>query len=209
MFNPTNPFSTGTGFDVPTNMPHQMQQPWSMGQAPEQEPEHDNTEESEISHRPPNAFILYTQEMRSSVRQENPNLSNTECSKLLGKMWKEVPNELKLQYKAKASALQEEFKRQHPDYTYRKARRKRALNELLTKSTQGYNGIGAPNYLAQEMNSWQTMMQQNPTMMQQVVNSQLPQYAVEFGQGLQYQTNNSYPYGQLGRHNQQNSFYGL
>ena len=37
--------------------------------------------------------------------------------------------------------LQEEFKKQHPDYTYRKARRKRALNELLTKSTHGYAGF--------------------------------------------------------------------
>jgi hypothetical protein len=77
--------------------------------------------------------------MRSAVRQENPTLSNTEVSRLLGKMWKEVPNEAKLTYKQKAAVLQEAFKREHPDYTYRKARRKRALNELLTKSSQGVN----------------------------------------------------------------------
>lgn len=94
-------------------------------------------DEGDQSRRPPNAFILYSQAMRSSVRQDNPSLSNTEVSRLLGKMWKEVPNETKLIYKQKAQKLQEEFKSQHPDYTYRKARRKRALNELLTKSTQG------------------------------------------------------------------------
>ena len=97
-----------------------------------------NDGEEDQSHRPPNAFILYSQAMRSEVRQQNPSLSNTEVSRILGKMWKEVPNEVKLQYKQKAAALQSEFKKSHPDYTYRKARRKRALNELLTKSTQGY-----------------------------------------------------------------------
>jgi transcription factor SOX7/8/10/18 (SOX group E/F) len=91
------------------------------------------------SHRPPNAFILYSQAMRSQVRQENPSLSNTEVSRLLGKLWKEVPSDIKLQYKHRAAATQEIFKRDHPDYTYRKARRKRALNELLTKSGQAFS----------------------------------------------------------------------
>ena len=120
-------------------MPQPMGQPEAV-EAPEME-------EGDNSHRPPNAFILYSQAMRTQVRQENPSLSNTEVSRLLGKMWKEVPNEIKLQYKQKAAAMQEEFKREHPDYTYRKARRKRALNELLTKSSTGFSGFpmgGAP-----------------------------------------------------------------
>ena len=79
------------------------------------------------------------------VFANNPQLSNTECSQLLGKMWKEVPSETKQQYKQKAQQLQEEFKRQHPNYIYRKARRKRALNELLTKSGNIYPG-GIPSY---------------------------------------------------------------
>jgi transcription factor SOX7/8/10/18 (SOX group E/F) len=101
-------------------------------------------EDGDTSHRPPNAFILYSQAMRSSVRQENPSLSNTEISGLLGKMWKEVPSDIKMQYKQKASFAQEQFKRDHPNYTYRKARRKRALNELLTKSAQGFQMPGFP-----------------------------------------------------------------
>jgi transcription factor SOX7/8/10/18 (SOX group E/F) len=59
-------------------------------------------------------------------------------------MWKDVPAEAKLHYKQQASVAQAEFKRVHPDYTYRKARRKRALNELLTKSTPGFPGAGFP-----------------------------------------------------------------
>lgn len=111
----------------------------------------EDPEEGDNSHRPPNAFILYSQAMRSEARQQNPSLSNTEVSRILGKMWKEVPNETKLQYKQKAAKLQEEFKKAHPDYTYRKARRKRALNELLTKSAQGYptlTNYGTPDQMA-------------------------------------------------------------
>ena len=104
-------------------------------------PVENNFEEDDGAHRPPNAFILYSQAMRSEVQQQNPSLSNTEVSRLLGKMWKEVPSESKNQYKQQAARLQEEFKRQHPNYTYRKARRKRALNELLTKSSQGFPGM--------------------------------------------------------------------
>jgi transcription factor SOX7/8/10/18 (SOX group E/F) len=43
--------------------------------------------------------------MPSKIGKENLSLSNTECSRLLGKMWKEVPTDVKLQYKSKASAL--------------------------------------------------------------------------------------------------------
>jgi transcription factor SOX7/8/10/18 (SOX group E/F) len=95
--------------------------------------------------------------MRSSVRQENPSLSNTEISGLLGKMWKEVPSDVKMQYKQKAAFAQEQFKRDHPNYTYRKARRKRALNELLTKSAQGFQlpGFpGDPNFQAMAVNPY-------------------------------------------------------
>ncbi|KAH0793791.1 HMG box family protein [Histomonas meleagridis] len=98
------------------------------------QPQQPVNEENDNSRRPPNAFILYSQTMRTEVRQKNPSLSNTEVSRILGKMWKEVPSDVKLQYKQKAASLQEEFKREHPNYVYRKARRKRALNELLTKN---------------------------------------------------------------------------
>jgi transcription factor SOX7/8/10/18 (SOX group E/F) len=101
--------------------------------------------DSDNSRRPPNAFILYSQAMRTSVRQENPSLSNTEVSRLLGKMWKDVPAEAKLHYKQQATVAQAEFKRVHPDYTYRKARRKRALNELLTKTNTGFPAPGFPD----------------------------------------------------------------
>jgi transcription factor SOX7/8/10/18 (SOX group E/F) len=119
-----------------------MQNAWPQA-APDSAGSIEMDAEEDVSRRPPNAFILYSQSMRTTVRQDNPTLSNNEVSRLLGKMWKEVPADIKLQFKQQASAAQEDFKRQHPNYTYRKARRKRALNELLTKSTQGF---GIPNF---------------------------------------------------------------
>lgn len=128
-------FGQGNGFDASGGGQWQPPQIPMMDDAANQD-----LDDGDNSHRPPNAFILYSQAMRSEVRQENPSLSNTEVSRLLGKMWKEVSNDVKLQYKQRAAKMQEDFKKQHPDYTYRKARRKRALNELLTKSTQGFPG---------------------------------------------------------------------
>lgn len=129
-------YTTGQGYEMQApgqgmagQWPPQMSQPPPVAM--------DADDDGDNAHRPPNAFILYSQAMRSAVRQENPSLSNTECSRLLGKMWKEVPSDVKMQYKQRAAAAQEEFKKNHPNYTYRKARRKRALNELLTKSSQG------------------------------------------------------------------------
>ena len=96
-------------------------------------------EEEDTSHRPPNAFILYSQAMRARARQSNPTISNIGISKILGDMWKNESNDVKLQYKQQAAKLQNEFKVNHPNYTYRKARRKRALNELLAKNNAGFS----------------------------------------------------------------------
>ena len=169
----------GSNFDMNYGaMGQPAGQTWMPSQVPMQQPVQqdaqaaqmnaDDGEEGDNSRRPANAFILYSQTMRSVVRQENPSLSNTEVSRLLGKMWKEVPNETKLQYKQRAAAAQEEFKRQHPDYTYRKARRKRALNELLTKSSQSFTGI--PPY--------------DPAQMQMFANSGMPMYPMGMMQGV-------------------------
>jgi transcription factor SOX7/8/10/18 (SOX group E/F) len=103
-------------------------------------------------------------------------MSNTEVSSLLGKMWKEVPAEVKLQYKQRATVAQEEFKRQHPDYTYRNARKKRALTELLAKSPQG---LPAGNFPVE-----QSFGNQNPyQFMQMYAQNQMPQgIPIQYGQ---------------------------
>jgi transcription factor SOX7/8/10/18 (SOX group E/F) len=88
-------------------------------------------------------------------------------------MWKEVPADVKLQYKQQAAAAQGEFKRAHPDYTYRKARRKRALNELLTKTTQGF----APGNFSGD-----------PAMLNPLFNPANPYFMQMYGQAAQQAT---------------------
>lgn len=179
-----------------------MGQPWSQQQpTPAQDPTIalDNETETDNARRPPNAFILYSQAMRSAVRQENPSLSNTEVSSLLGKMWKEVPSDVKMQYKQRAAQAQEEFKRQHPDYTYRKARRKRALNELLTKSTQGF-APGFPGDPSMMMtmgnpNQYQMMQMYSQTAMAGMPMGQLPGQAGQPAAGMAGQS----PMGMAGQ----------
>lgn len=76
----------------------------------------------------PSGFLLFAQDMKPQIRSENPTLSLLEISRILGKMWKEVPYDQKVQYKQKAAQIHEEFKRSHPDYTYTKSKKKH-LNE--------------------------------------------------------------------------------
>lgn len=155
------------------------------------------------SRRPPNAFILYSQAMRSQAREENPSLTNTEVSRVLGKMWKEVPNEIKIQYKQKAAAMQESFKRDHPDYTYSKARRKRAMTELLTKSQPEFM---VPQY-AQFLYDTNAVQNQQYQYMNQMQGQQFPTMS---GMSQQHQGQGMYQvaqpnqqmqnmYGQLGQ----------
>ena len=192
-------FNTGGNFDPGAN-----NQQWG---TPNQQVNNDvgegiDGEDGDNSRRPPNAFILYSQAMRSQVRQENPSLSNTECSRLLGKMWKEVPNDVKLQYKQKAAGMQEDFKREHPDYTYRKARRKRALNELLTKSTQGYAPM-VPGY--PDMGGWGGMMPPGgpPSMFQ------MPGQFPGQSQGQMQFPMGGYPQSGMPGMNQNSQMYGM
>jgi hypothetical protein len=54
-------------------------------------------------------------------------MSNFEIGRLLGKMWKNVPPEVKTHYKQKAAIAQEQFRREHPNYVYKTSRDKGRL----------------------------------------------------------------------------------
>lgn len=84
--------------------------------------------------RPPNAYILYCLENRTSLRIQNPDLPNIEISKMLGDNWRALDESQRRPYKEKAKVLQAEFKKQNPDYKYEKARKKRIEHEMLSQS---------------------------------------------------------------------------
>jgi hypothetical protein len=58
--------------------------------------------------RPPNCFMIFSQENRTFVQAEFPNMSNSEVSKLLGERWRQLhPNKKKI-YREKAETLKQE-----------------------------------------------------------------------------------------------------
>ena len=80
--------------------------------------------------RPPNGYILYCLEKRGELRNIHPDLPNIEISKMLGSNWKSLDESERRPYKEKAKARQTEFKKNHPDYKYEKARKKRVTKDL-------------------------------------------------------------------------------
>ncbi|ORX85587.1 hypothetical protein BCR32DRAFT_229565 [Anaeromyces robustus] len=94
--------------------------------------------------RPPNPFILYRQEHHSKVLAEHEGISNTEISKIIGKMWKNESEEVKNKYKEKAQEMKRRHKLMYPDYRFaprkqeeirRRKKRKNITPESTTSQT--------------------------------------------------------------------------
>lgn len=100
------------------------------------------------SRRPPNAYILYCLEKRTELRNIHPELPNIEISRMLGQNWKSLEEVARRPYKEKAKILQTEFKKEHPNYKYEKARKKRITQEILmanNKTSTNSNSLGNYN----------------------------------------------------------------
>jgi len=72
-----------------------------------------------------NAFILFSNEMRSVIADENPHLSNAAVSVLLGQRWRDMAPTDKTCYVAAAKKIKDDFVASNPDAVRRGTSRKK------------------------------------------------------------------------------------
>ncbi|KAK5898063.1 hypothetical protein CgunFtcFv8_015515 [Champsocephalus gunnari] len=91
--------------------------------------------------RPLNAFIIWTKEERRRLAQLNPDLENTDLSKILGKTWKAMSLVEKRPYMQEAERLRVQHTVDYPNYKYRPRRRRQP------KKSSKAQGVELPHSL--------------------------------------------------------------
>lgn len=75
--------------------------------------------------RPPNSFIIFRSEHQGRIKQEQPDLPNTEISRVIGHMWHKLTTDEKKIYEARAIEAKQEHAVKHPTWKFCPKRRKR------------------------------------------------------------------------------------
>ncbi|KAH8382471.1 hypothetical protein KR009_003730, partial [Drosophila setifemur] len=98
--------------------------------------------------RPMNAFMVWAQAARRVMSKQYPHLQNSELSKSLGKLWKNLKDSDKKPFMEFAEKLRMTHKQEHPDYKYQPRRKKArvvpAQQQQQQQQQQGEPGSPTP-----------------------------------------------------------------
>lgn len=94
--------------------------------------------------RPPNSFIIFRSEQHIKIKRDQPNLPNTEISRIIGQMWHKLTHDQKKVYEIKAIEAKQEHAMKHPTWKFcpkRKRHRMKMINgfiKLKEESSSSY-----------------------------------------------------------------------
>jgi len=75
-----------------------------------------------MSKKPKNAFLLFSDDIRPKIREENPKITAPESARIVAELWKKANPEEKEKYTKRAAEDLAEFKKNNPKYTYKKTK---------------------------------------------------------------------------------------
>lgn len=76
--------------------------------------------------RPMSAFLMFSKESRKEVKENNPHVSNTDVSRLLGEMWRNFPKDKKARFEDKEKIERQKYKEKMRKWREEKAQEENA-----------------------------------------------------------------------------------
>ena len=92
-------------------------------------PESKEEKKAEHIKRPMNGFMVWSSRKRREMMKENPQMHNSQISRRLGVMWREMTKEEKSPFIAEARRLSQDHKKKYPDYKYRPRKRPKGVSQ--------------------------------------------------------------------------------